>query len=311
MPGPLSTINTRHTHWGSTAGVSDLPNVLGSATQDPRLAAGDTCWLTDVGAQYVCEDPTLGAAVWVRQANSTKRMAWNQADLLQFSAIETFGGAINPQATPVIGVNGSTLVVSMDLGSPVGAGAVMWFNDPIEFGPGMDIRYLLNMGIAPAPVTPDNMLCGIIVAGPGPGGAGTGVLFVAGSDALTVTIPVQVLVANAVPAGFLQDSFTQPATGVIWCEWKLNGELRDQATFPPNGIPVYVGTMSVSDFNGANAQKGTFLINTSGFAGPNWGIVPSNRVGIVWMTFSGVTASPTASLGLNLPSIDRFDQGRE
>jgi len=313
MPGPPpSTIDSTHSHWSSVSSPANLPNALGSSTQNPRVRQGDTCLSLDVPAQYVCLDPTLNAAIWMRQENNQKLVSWNGNDLTQFSAIESFGGIVNPQATVIGSVDGQTLELSMDLGSPVGAAAVMWFNDPVEFVEGMDIRLFLNLVAAPPPQTPDNMLAGIIVAGPGPGGAGTGVYFVAGLNALTSDMLAQIIVSNSGGAGFTQQSLvSNPAVPGTWVEWVFNGNLNDFATFPPNGIPLFVGTTEIVDQGGNPSIKtGNYLLSSSGFAGAVWGTVPNNRVGIIWITFSGITASPTASLGLALPSIDRFTQGR-
>jgi len=312
MPGPPpSTIDTTHSHWSSVSSPANLPNALGASTQNPRVRQGDTCLSLDVPAQYVCLDPTLNAAIWMRQENNQKLVAWNGNDLTQFAAIESFGGVVNPQATVIGTVDGQLLSLSMDLGSPVGAGAILWFNDPIEFMEGMDIRLLLDTNAAPPPVTPDNMLAGFIVAGPGPGGAGTGVQFIAGLDALAVLRVVQILVGNGPGAGFIQQALTAPATPGAWVEWVFNGNLNDFGTFPPGGIPIFQGTTEIVDLGGNPVVKvGNFLLAASGFAGAVWGTVPSNRVGIVWLTYSGITASATASLQLAFPSIDRFTQGR-
>ena len=313
MPGPPpSAIDTTHSHWSAVSSPADLPNVLGAGVQNPRVRQGDTCLSLDTPAQYICLDPTLNAAIWLRQANSAKLFAWNGNDLTQFDPIEVFGGAVNPQATVIGTVDGQLLALTMDLGSPVGAGAILWVTKPIEFMTGMDIRFLLQLVATAPPVAPDNMLCGLIVAGPGPGGAGTGVQFIAGLDALAGNEPVQILVANGPGAGFVQQALINPTSPGTWVEWKFTGDLNDFATWPPGGIPIFTGTTEIVDLSGNPAIKnGNYLVSTSGFAGAVWGTVPANRVGIVWLTFSGVTASPTAGVSMALPSIDLFDQGRE
>jgi len=53
-----------HNTWPVAATIADLPNVLGSATQDAALEVGDLALVTVAGQQYRCVVATLGAARW-------------------------------------------------------------------------------------------------------------------------------------------------------------------------------------------------------------------------------------------------------
>lgn len=55
-----------HDSWPAVATTSDLPNVSGSSTQDSALEVGDTTVVLSGGFIYVCNDATLGSAVWSR-----------------------------------------------------------------------------------------------------------------------------------------------------------------------------------------------------------------------------------------------------
>jgi hypothetical protein len=52
-----------HTQWPNVGAPTDLPNVLGSPTQDAALEAGDICFVSGTSL-YVCTYAALGAAVW-------------------------------------------------------------------------------------------------------------------------------------------------------------------------------------------------------------------------------------------------------
>jgi hypothetical protein len=53
-----------HNYWGAFAGVANLPNVNGSATQNAALEAGDIAYDSVTSALQVCTDPTLNNAAW-------------------------------------------------------------------------------------------------------------------------------------------------------------------------------------------------------------------------------------------------------
>lgn len=80
--------------WPSVATVGLLPNVAGSPTQSSHVQAGDDCFVTGVGALFVCTDPTLGAAVWTQQGGRQQAVLWewNGTDLSQFDAPEGDAG---------------------------------------------------------------------------------------------------------------------------------------------------------------------------------------------------------------------------
>lgn len=56
-----------HEFWGSFAQRSDLPNVLGAATQKAALQIGDYAWVTGELTAFRCIVATLGAAMWVAE----------------------------------------------------------------------------------------------------------------------------------------------------------------------------------------------------------------------------------------------------
>jgi hypothetical protein len=53
-----------HSHWGSFAATSDLPNVSGSSTQDSAVEVGDRAYVTGTSKSYQCTVATLGSATW-------------------------------------------------------------------------------------------------------------------------------------------------------------------------------------------------------------------------------------------------------
>jgi hypothetical protein len=56
-----------HNFWGQFASYADLPNVLGSTTQNANLQTGDIAYVTGTSQLYFCTNATFGppaAAVW-------------------------------------------------------------------------------------------------------------------------------------------------------------------------------------------------------------------------------------------------------
>lgn len=58
-----------HGTWPAVAAVADLPNSAAAAIQDAALEAGDSCLVTANKEVYICDDPTLGAAVWLQEVD--------------------------------------------------------------------------------------------------------------------------------------------------------------------------------------------------------------------------------------------------
>ena len=58
-----------HGSWPSAATFADLPNSAAAAVQDAALEVGDTCLVAADKEVYVCDDATLGAAVWLKEVD--------------------------------------------------------------------------------------------------------------------------------------------------------------------------------------------------------------------------------------------------
>lgn len=56
---------SNHNWHGQWSTAAQLPNVAGATSQISDLQAGDKAWVVAASAEYICTDPTAGAAVWV------------------------------------------------------------------------------------------------------------------------------------------------------------------------------------------------------------------------------------------------------
>ena len=78
-----------HNHWGVYATPADLPNVLGSSTQDGALGTGDIAWVTSKAHIYQCRDATRDEAVWKMDARAIHDSIPNEIALIDPKAAPT------------------------------------------------------------------------------------------------------------------------------------------------------------------------------------------------------------------------------
>ncbi len=214
----------------------------------------------------------------------------------QFGAPITGGGITAPAlALAMIGTI-PTLQVSMGP-SPAGAFAFWPITDPIAYQ-SMRLRWsqLTTVG-APG----DSCLFGLGVASAGIGSPGpTALGFIAGPDGAGNDTLIMSL-GNGSAGGALFTTVSVPTVNRIFLDVSLNAGFTNQAGFPPNGIPIYMGTGEIS--SGVSAKK-AIGANPASFAGPEWGVDPTDVVGLFMITTTGVVNVAGAAAQLNSITID-------
>ena len=230
-------------------------------------------------------------AAYIAPGGGQTLVEWNGTSTAQFTTTGDIGTPTAPAISFLATGTYAADNLRLTLGNGTGAneGRAYFFSDTATFQ-SMRVTFTVSLDAANTIQPGETLGVGVVFgASQTTGNSVSCVLFV--DDAGQPTVDISESDAYNTPAAnVVNATITTAGTGAWIVDMTFTGRLTDSGTYTPNGAPALSGELNVVGIGGDTGYHAMFSAPTTNWD-PSVGALDKNRVGVVVLTTTGVTAT--------------------